>query len=139
MASANQHLDDKSHLDSTRDSNSDVPERVTPADAKGDTEKAAVSSAPAIPDAFPDGGLEAWSVVLGGFCTIFASFGWINCEQPRGGFVGVFCAYQPPTIRCRSLPKLLPVRLSLRLLIKHSRMDTFYRIVHDVFLGGCRT
>lgn len=27
----------------------------------------------------PDGGLEAWSVVAGGFCAVFASFGWINC------------------------------------------------------------
>jgi hypothetical protein len=30
-------------------------------------------------DVFPDGGLEAWLVVAGGFCTVFASFGWINC------------------------------------------------------------
>jgi hypothetical protein len=30
---------------------------------------------------FPDGGWEAWSVVAGGFCIVFASFGWINCEQ----------------------------------------------------------
>jgi len=28
----------------------------------------------------PDGGLEAWLVVAGGFFTIFCSFGWINCE-----------------------------------------------------------
>lgn len=37
------------------------------------------------PDAneFPDGGLEAWLVVTGGFCTVFASFGWINCEASR--------------------------------------------------------
>jgi hypothetical protein len=27
----------------------------------------------------PDGGLQAWLVVLGGFCIVFASFGWINC------------------------------------------------------------
>jgi hypothetical protein len=27
----------------------------------------------------PDGGWDAWFVVAGGFCTIFASFGWINC------------------------------------------------------------
>jgi hypothetical protein len=32
----------------------------------------------------PDGGVAAWLVVLGGFCTVFASFGWINCiiSQP---------------------------------------------------------
>ena len=29
----------------------------------------------------PDGGLQAWLVVAGGFCTVFASFGWINCEN----------------------------------------------------------
>lgn len=34
----------------------------------------------------PDGGYEAWMAVLGGFCTVFASFGWINC-------IGVFQAY----------------------------------------------
>ena len=38
--------------------------------------------APAAPDFGPppDGGWEAWLVVAGGFCTIFASFGWINCQ-----------------------------------------------------------
>lgn len=42
-------------------------------------------AAPSGPDpaSFPDGGLQAWLVVLGGFCTIFASFGWINCTFPR--------------------------------------------------------
>lgn len=32
------------------------------------------------PDAFPDGGWEAWLAVAGGFFAVFASFGWINCE-----------------------------------------------------------
>lgn len=31
------------------------------------------------PSAFPDGGLEAWLVVFGGWCSLFVSFGWINC------------------------------------------------------------
>ena len=31
----------------------------------------------------PDGGLKAWLCVLGGFCTLFCSFGWINCSSPR--------------------------------------------------------
>ncbi|KAH9207661.1 major facilitator superfamily domain-containing protein [Leptodontidium sp. 2 PMI_412] len=38
------------------------------------------------PNAFPDGGFEAWLVVLGGFCAVFCSFGWINC-------IGVFQNY----------------------------------------------
>lgn len=28
----------------------------------------------------PDGGFQAWLAVAGGFCTVFASFGWINCK-----------------------------------------------------------
>ena len=28
----------------------------------------------------PDGGVKAWLCLLGGFCTLFCSFGWINCE-----------------------------------------------------------
>jgi hypothetical protein len=32
------------------------------------------------PDDCPDGGFQAWSVVVGGFCAVFCSFGWINCE-----------------------------------------------------------
>lgn len=32
------------------------------------------------PSSFPDGGFEAWGTVLGGFCALFVSFGWINCK-----------------------------------------------------------
>ncbi|KAG5774085.1 hypothetical protein H9Q72_000374 [Fusarium xylarioides] len=35
---------------------------------------------------FPDGGLKAWSCVVGAFFGLFVSFGWTNC-------VGVFQAY----------------------------------------------
>lgn len=27
----------------------------------------------------PDGGFEAWMTVVGAFCGLFVSFGWINC------------------------------------------------------------
>lgn len=30
----------------------------------------------------PDGGLTAWLVVLGAWCTSFCSFGWINSTFP---------------------------------------------------------
>lgn len=33
------------------------------------------------PDDFPDGGFQAWLVVVGSFCAVFCSFGWINCEH----------------------------------------------------------
>lgn len=35
---------------------------------------------PSFQPTFPDGGLRAWLVVLGGFCCLFVSFGWINCK-----------------------------------------------------------
>jgi hypothetical protein len=38
------------------------------------------------PSSFPDGGVEAWVVVLGGFCALFVSFGWVNCETAPIGF-----------------------------------------------------
>ena len=38
------------------------------------------------PADFPDGGIEAWLVVLGGWCCLTCSFGWINC-------IGVFQEY----------------------------------------------
>jgi MFS family permease len=38
------------------------------------------------PADFPDGGLEAWLVVFGGWCALFCTFGLINC-------VGVFQQY----------------------------------------------
>lgn len=33
-------------------------------------------------DDFPDGGLEAWLVVLGAWCVSFCSYGWINSKFP---------------------------------------------------------
>lgn len=63
--------------------------RVT---AEADLEKAGVvsQSAPTAgginPADFPDGGLEAWLVVLGGWACLFVSFGWINA-------IGVFQEY----------------------------------------------
>lgn len=38
------------------------------------------------PSQFPDGGRDAWLCLLGSFCCLFCSFGWLNC-------VGVFQSY----------------------------------------------
>ncbi|OJJ98031.1 hypothetical protein ASPACDRAFT_53556 [Aspergillus aculeatus ATCC 16872] len=38
------------------------------------------------PKGAPDGGVEAWLTVLGGFCAMFVSFGWVNC-------MGIFIDY----------------------------------------------
>ncbi|KAI5859788.1 MFS general substrate transporter [Durotheca rogersii] len=52
------------------------------------------------PADFPDGGLEAWLVVAGGFCALFSTFGLVNCV---GVFVrfyvrGPLAEYSPSTI-----------------------------------------
>ena len=55
-----------------------------------DTEKQqdvqALTPGGAKPADFPDGGFEAWLVVLGGWCCLFVSFGWTSC-------IGVFQTY----------------------------------------------
>ena len=80
----------------SRDKETDAQQRMS-----GDIEKATPLSddddhsneprqvAPTGPDpaAFPDGGFDAWMAVAGGFCTVFASFGWINCRP---------AAFDPP-------------------------------------------
>ncbi|OAK93457.1 monocarboxylate permease-like protein [Phaeosphaeriaceae sp. SRC1lsM3a] len=55
----------------------------TPEMMPSDIEKSGPSSLPPKP---PNGGLQAWLAVLGGFCVTFASFGWINC-------IGIFQSY----------------------------------------------
>jgi hypothetical protein len=74
-----------------RSSSSQNEENIAQQRVSGDTEKATPLDdhinepgqiAPTSPDpaAFPDGGFDAWMAVAGGFCTIFVSFGWINCR-----------------------------------------------------------
>lgn len=48
------------------------------------SEKSDPASAPSGPSALappPDGGFQAWMVVVGAFCGLFVSFGWINCKS----------------------------------------------------------
>ncbi|KAH7020744.1 putative MFS transporter [Microdochium trichocladiopsis] len=48
----------------------------------------------------PDGGLEAWLVVMGGFCVSFCSFGWLNSIGVFQGYyqTGPLSAYTSSTI-----------------------------------------
>lgn len=69
-------------------------EKVTPLDDHHHhyrNEPRQVVAAGPDPAVYPDGGFDAWIAVAGGFCTIFASFGWINCKpvvlnSPDEGF-----------------------------------------------------
>lgn len=69
------------------------PENVAEADIeKGngdDTANAPTGPPPGSgwhPSDFPDGGLQAWLVVFGGWCGLFCTFGFVSC-------IGVFQAY----------------------------------------------
>ena len=54
--------------------------------AGAEEEKADKPLSPMDPRSFPDGGLQAWLTVSGGFACLFCSFGWINA-------IGVFQTY----------------------------------------------
>ncbi|KAL7619469.1 hypothetical protein AAE478_010008 [Parahypoxylon ruwenzoriense] len=76
----------------TGSTNADIfpdPENVVEADTEkgGVVPQQSVGPPPGFnPADFPDGGLEAWLVVAGGFCALFSTFGLVNC-------VGVFVSY----------------------------------------------
>lgn len=57
----------------------------SPVDEK-ETEPALATMNPWHPSQFPDGGKKAYLCLLGGFCCLFCSFGWLNC-------LGVFQNY----------------------------------------------
>jgi hypothetical protein len=57
--------DSEKKIEDARDGGVAVPQGINPMD----------------PSQFPEGGLEAWTVVFGAACGIYVSFGWINCES----------------------------------------------------------
>lgn len=107
-----------------------------PQETEADIEKAAGEGRPMVgmmdPKSFPDGGLEAWSVILGAFCCLFCSFGWINCMfLPRPNRPQKPPAANPiPRHRC--FPRLLPNPRAFSVLSKHSSLDPVPGNVHDV-------
>ncbi|KAF1832297.1 monocarboxylate permease-like protein [Decorospora gaudefroyi] len=79
------HQPKTSSEDTPRASDSEQP-NSEPGAANTEKSTAPELTTTAGPGPPPDGGLQAWLAVLGGFCTVFASFGWINC-------IGVFQDY----------------------------------------------
>ncbi|KAI1653476.1 riboflavin transporter MCH5 [Daldinia decipiens] len=75
----------------TKSTNANIfpdPENVIEADMEkgGVAPQAPVTAGGFNPADFPDGGLEAWLVVAGGFCALFSTFGLVNG-------VGTFVSY----------------------------------------------
>ena len=73
------------------------------------SEKLAPPPSATDPSSFPDGGLEAWLVVFGGFCCLFVSFGWINCKRARVHLQKMLLEeVLTQTSRHRSISRILP-------------------------------
>lgn len=84
----------------------------------------------------PDGGLQAWLVVLGSFCCLFCSFGWINCMS----FFFIHFAHSLQlTVRCRhrSLSGLLRNTSAKGLFVQHYSMDSLLRDLFHVLSRPC--
>ncbi|KAL7932472.1 major facilitator superfamily domain-containing protein [Trichoderma chlorosporum] len=84
-AVANEIIEPKEAHDARKHSDietSTTREQISP--TNNDVE--AGSKPPPSPGDFPDGGLEAWLVVFGGWCALFCTFGMVSC-------VGVFEQY----------------------------------------------
>jgi len=79
------HRDSSLPIDVSDFSDADIVKDSKPERAEGPKQEPrpeleTKSTAPN-PNDFPDGGFQAWLVVMGGFCGIFCGFGWINCED----------------------------------------------------------
>jgi hypothetical protein len=85
----------------------------------------------------PDGGLKAWLVVLGAWCTAFCSFGWLNstfrflfyyvvslCLALYGSALDLKYSQTSPLTRYWRFPGILPDRHAQQLLAKPSLMDS---------------
>lgn len=70
----------------------DPKEKAAPSSSSAETLPAqprpptSAPTSPSGPSPPPDGGFKAWSAVLGAWCCLFVSFGWVNC-------IGIFEAH----------------------------------------------
>ncbi|KAI5814878.1 major facilitator superfamily domain-containing protein [Pyronema omphalodes] len=71
------------------------------------------------PRSFPDGGLQAWLCVFGGFCCLFCSFGWVNV-------IGIFQGYY----QSNQLKAYSPSTVSWI-----SSLETFFMFFCGIFIG----
>ena len=110
-----------------------MPETETqlehPDEEKGDLAKSSTVMSAMDPRAFPDGGVKAWLVVFGGFCCLFCSFGWINCEKNTSA-IRQQKANRPR--RYRSLSGLLPDHPPPAILPEYGLVDRVAGNLHDV-------
>lgn len=84
------------------------------------------------PSQFPEGGFEAWLVVVGAFSCVFCSFGWINCGTDTAL---PFLRHALTVIlydRYRNLPRLLPNESASKSIPKCDIMDCLSGAIRNV-------
>lgn len=87
---------------------------------KTDEEKAAPANEAPVA---PDGGLVAWSVVLGAWCVSFCSFGWINSTY--WWTTWDFCQLIDLLVcRCGRFSRVLPAQYVVFILCQHDCLDS---------------
>ena len=110
------------NLEDAGDANVATPQAVNPWD----------------PSQFPEGGLEAWTVVLGAACGIWVSFGWINCEhfneRTLRGLVLVILTF---VNRHRGVSRILSNTSAEGVHVTRNCVDTLSRGLHDVHWWPC--
>jgi hypothetical protein len=95
---------------------------------KGSTPIEAAAPRPSLSE-FPDGGLKAWSVVVGGWCCLFCSYGWINV-------IGLFQTYYQEDLLPSYGPSTISWITSVEVWCSLFSTDTLLTLCvdwHDVF------
>jgi len=77
------------------------------ASVRSGNDVAAPAPAGSPPMDFPDGGTQAWLVVLGGWCSLFCTFGLVNC-------IGVFQEYYTRDLLSGTNPSTISWILSIQ-------------------------
>jgi hypothetical protein len=77
----NQPIPDGALMDSDRASDTEMSSNIDFEKSIQPQPNEQLHKADSLPGPPPDGGFDAWLAVLGGFCIVFASFGWINCKS----------------------------------------------------------
>jgi hypothetical protein len=91
----------------------------------------------------PDGGWEAWSVVVGVWCISFCSFGWVNSEflfvfHSLRGWCPCTAANRLLAVRHRHIPGVLRQRALSGVLDQHHILDHIAADLYAVVPGTPR-
>jgi hypothetical protein len=129
---ANQPLPAEASMDSDHASDTEMSSNIDFEKSIPPQPNEKLHKADSLPGPPPDGGFEAWLSVVGGFCIVFASFGWINCKSITTKLLNFLNA---DFFRYWCLPRLLSTKSAEIILFRYYSLDSIHRIVHVILLG----